>query len=65
MSGDFAAAAQRWCGAAARLLGWRPHEFWPATPAELHAALQPETDAAAGPSRETIAALMERDADDR
>ena len=65
MSADFAAAAQRCCGVAARLLGWRPREFWPATPAELAAALQPETAPAAGPSRETIAALMERDADDR
>jgi uncharacterized phage protein (TIGR02216 family) len=30
-------------GAAARLLGWRPDEFWGATPAELAAALQDET----------------------
>lgn len=29
-------------GAAARLLGWRPSEFWVATPAELAAALQHE-----------------------
>lgn len=28
-------------GLAARLLGWRPAEFWAATPAELHAALAP------------------------
>lgn len=26
-------------GLAARLLGWRPDEFWRATPAELSAAL--------------------------
>lgn len=27
-------------GLAARLLGWRPDEFWMATPAELAAALR-------------------------
>jgi hypothetical protein len=27
-------------GVAARLVGWRPEEFWAATPAELAAALQ-------------------------
>ena len=27
-------------GIAARLLGWRPGEFWQATPAELAAAFQ-------------------------
>jgi uncharacterized phage protein (TIGR02216 family) len=29
-------------GLAARLLGWRPGEFWAATPAELAAALHDE-----------------------
>jgi Phage tail assembly chaperone protein, TAC len=29
-------------GLAARLLGWRPDEFWRATPAELATALQDE-----------------------
>ena len=29
-------------GLAARLLGWRPEEFWQATPAELAAVLQDE-----------------------
>jgi hypothetical protein len=29
-------------GVAARLLGWRPDEFWSATPAELAAALHDE-----------------------
>lgn len=28
-------------GLAARLLGWRPAEFWAATPAELYTALAP------------------------
>lgn len=29
-------------GLAARLLGWRPDEFWRATPAEMAAAFQTE-----------------------
>lgn len=29
-------------GMTARLLGWRPEEFWAATPAELSAALHDE-----------------------
>ena len=29
-------------GMAARLLGWRPAEFWAATPAELGSVLQDE-----------------------
>ena len=35
----FGAAAVRLCHAAALLLGWRPDEFWNATPAELATAL--------------------------
>ncbi|MFD2135267.1 phage tail assembly chaperone [Novosphingobium resinovorum] len=35
----FAAAALALCGLSARTLGWRPAEFWAATPAELAAAL--------------------------
>lgn len=45
MTQTFGEAAVRLCGAAAMLLGWRPAEFWDATPAELVAALQ-----AAGPA---------------
>ena len=42
MSGElsdatFAAAATRLAGLAALALGWRPDEFWRATPAELAA----------------------------
>jgi hypothetical protein len=32
---DFASAAARLAGLAGALLGWRPDEFWRATPAEL------------------------------
>jgi uncharacterized phage protein (TIGR02216 family) len=39
MSGCFGEAAARLSGAVASCLGWRPDEFWNATPAELAAAL--------------------------
>ena len=38
--GSFGERAAALSGVAARLLGWRPEEFWAATPAELAAALQ-------------------------
>jgi uncharacterized phage protein (TIGR02216 family) len=37
--GEFAAAASRLAGLTGILLGWRPEEFWTATPAELAAVL--------------------------
>lgn len=36
----FAQAAGRLAGVAGWLLGWRPEEFWRATPAELAAVLR-------------------------
>lgn len=39
MSG-FAAGAGRLAGLAGALLGWRPDEFWAATPAELAAVIE-------------------------
>jgi len=64
MNQNFGEAAARWCGLAARLLGWRPAEFWSATPAELAMALSAPGDLASlpPPSRELIANMMERDA---
>lgn len=64
MTTGFGEAAARWCGLSARLLGWRPAEFWSATPAELAMALATPDDPAdlVPPSRETIARMMERDA---
>lgn len=56
--------ARRLAGVAARLLGWRPDEFWGATPAELAAALLPEDGGAAAVAplgRDELARLMERD----
>jgi len=35
----FSEAAARLAGIAGALLGWRPEEFWTATPAELAAVL--------------------------
>ncbi|WP_414900302.1 phage tail assembly chaperone [Sphingomonas flavalba] len=55
----FAESAARLAGVAGALLGWRPDEFWDATPAELAAvigALAGETPAADGGD---VARLME------
>lgn len=60
MSERFGPAALRLCGIAAQLLGWRPGEFWAATPAELATALAPP-DAAVPLGRDDLARLMEQD----
>jgi uncharacterized phage protein (TIGR02216 family) len=39
MSGNFGPAALGLYGISARRLGWKPEDFWAATPAELAAAL--------------------------
>jgi hypothetical protein len=64
VNASFADAAARWCSLSARLLGWRPGEFWNATPAELAMALTEPADLAtpSPPSRDLIARMMERDA---
>jgi len=50
------------CALAARTLGWRPHEFWGATPAELVAALgHSASPTGPGIDRETLLRLMETD----
>jgi len=57
----FAAAATRLAGLAGVLFGWRPHEFWAATPAELAAmvsALVGHGDAPPPDARQ-IAQMME------
>jgi hypothetical protein len=64
MTPTFADAARRLAGQAALLFGWRPHEFWSATPAELadiYAALGEVRQPAL--SRETIDHLLERFSD--
>ncbi len=42
----FGDAAARLSSAASVMLGWRPDDFWDATPAELALALHPPGDAA-------------------
>lgn len=68
MSARFSDAALAWGVRAAHCLGWRPPEFWNATPAELAMALTvPEEFSNAPlppPSREAIARMMERDTHD-
>jgi uncharacterized phage protein (TIGR02216 family) len=54
----FGAAATRLAGAAGLLLGWRPDEFWRATPAELAAVFTAMGGGDAAPI--DLAGLMER-----
>jgi Phage tail assembly chaperone protein, TAC len=67
VTATFGDAATRWCSLSARLFGWRPTDFWNATPAELAMALADPADPASlsPPSREMIATMMERDANGR
>ena len=53
------AAAELSC-AAANLLGWRPAEFWAATPAELALALRVPGESGDGPDRSMIDELKRR-----
>ena len=58
----FASSAARLAGLAGALLGWRPGEFWSATPAELATvlgAMRGEAGAAATATAEDLARLME------
>ena len=61
---EFGGRALHLSGAVALLLGWRPGEFWEATPAELAAALGPAGQAEA-PDSEAIAELMRRFPDEK
>jgi uncharacterized phage protein (TIGR02216 family) len=57
----FSEAAARLAGLAGALLGWRPDEFWRATPAELGAVLGAMTGTEeATASRSDLDRLMER-----
>lgn len=60
MSKRFGPVAVQLAGHAARLLGWRPDEFWRATPAELATSLTPPTGAAEPLSRSDLTRLMAR-----
>ena len=63
MTRAFGPGALRLAGLAARALGWRPDEFWQATPAELAAILLPPTESGEPLSRHDLNRLMERDHD--
>jgi uncharacterized phage protein (TIGR02216 family) len=56
----FGDAALELFGAASMLLGWRPREFWDATPAELAAALGGFDCCAGGLDQNEIEALRRR-----
>jgi len=60
---SFARVARALAGQAGMLLGWRPDEFWRATPEELATALGPLAEAAGagagGIDSATIARLKE------
>lgn len=60
MTETFGEAAARLSGAAAVLLGWRPGEFWEATPAELASVLKPLTPEAEGADRSVLDDLRRR-----
>jgi len=55
----FSEAAARLAGLAGLLLGWRPEEFWAATPAELAAVLGAGAPGEAPASPGDLARLME------
>jgi hypothetical protein len=62
VSRSLGARAVRLYGLAARLLGWRPAEFWAATPAELVTALTPaQGEAVDGLNRTELNRLMDED----
>jgi hypothetical protein len=50
--------ATRLAGLTGALLGWRPHEFWNATPAELAAILTALTSDAANPADHDLITLL-------
>lgn len=59
----FAAAVLPLAALAARALGWRPGEFWAATPAELATCLADPAAPAATMDRTELNRLMEREND--
>ena len=62
MSGTFAETARELAGQTALLLGWRPPDFWAATPAELAAIFAVQASIAPPSlSREYLTTLLEQD----
>ena len=61
MSKSFGEGALRLFSHAARLLGWKPDDFWAATPAELVAALMPPAGSGeSGLARADLERMMEQ-----
>lgn len=63
----FSEVVPLWLSLASRMLGWRPAEFWQATPAELASAIR-EPESASGalaPGHDLIAQMLERDSNGR
>ena len=64
MSGTFGDSARLLAGQTALLLGWRPREFWAATPAELAVIFAVQASIAPPSlSREHLTTLLEQDRD--
>ena len=61
--GSFSASALSLCAIATRALGWRPGEFWAATPVELAACLADPSAPAAPLARADLDRLMKDDPD--
>lgn len=60
MSARFTESATRLAGLSAALAGWRPEEFWRATPAELAAVLGAfDADEAGAAGRDELKRLTE------
>ena len=57
MTASFGDRAVKQFGAVALLLGWRPNEFWAATPAELAAVLGALSDGFEAPDRHELERL--------
>ena len=60
LNAAFGEGAVKLCGLAASLLGWRPAEFWAATPAELAACFDSGGPEASGPDAQTLDELRRR-----
>lgn len=65
MSSSFTASATRLAAIAAQVLGWRPAEFWAATPAELALSLGTPEASDVPPSRAELMAMIARETNER